>query len=174
MPEWLGDVNERLRAPVNAIFAAIAVATVFAILQNFPLLPKSIAPPDGKLNLVATLWFSILMAGLTWFMPGINALLGPFTRRDLLKNAPWRAWLPVIGIVWAVFIGALYWFAGFKPIIDAINSGKQSTLDYFNSSGITISIFVIALAVVIYIIQAIRNRAAGVDTGMMFKVIPPE
>jgi len=86
MPEWLGDVNERLRAPLNAIFAALAVATIFAILQNFPLLPKSIAPPDGKLNLVATLWFSILMAGLTWLMPGINAVVGPFSRRDLLKN----------------------------------------------------------------------------------------
>jgi basic amino acid/polyamine antiporter, APA family len=174
MPEWLGNVSERLRAPVNAILAALVVATVFAILQNFPLLPKSIAPPDGKLNLVATLWFSILMAGLTWFMPGVNALLGPFTRRDLLKNAPWRSWLPVFGLVWAVFIGALYWFAGFKPIVDTIRSGKQSTLDYFNSSGITISLFVIVLAIVIYAIQAFRNRAAGVDTAMMYKVIPPE
>jgi basic amino acid/polyamine antiporter, APA family len=174
MPEWLGDVSERLRAPLNAIFAALVVSTIFAILQNFPLLPKTIAPPDGKLNLVATLWFSILMAGLTWFMPGVNALLGPFTRRDLLKDAPWRAWLPVIGLVWAVFIGALYWFAGFKPIVDTIRSGKQSTLDYFNSSGITISLFVIVLAIVLYAIMALRNRAAGVDTAMMFKVIPPE
>ena len=174
MPEWLGDVSERLRAPVNAILAALAVATVFAILQNFPLLPKSIAPPDGKLNLVATLWFSILMAGLTWFMPGINALIGPFTRRDLLKNAPWRAWLPAFGLVWAVFVGVLYWFAGFKPIIDTIRSGKQSTLDYFNASGITIALFLVVVAVIIYVIQALRNRAAGVDTAMMYKVIPPE
>ena len=174
MPAWLGDVNERLRAPLKAIMTALVVATIFAILQNFPLLPKSIAPPDGKLNLVATLWFSILMAGLTWFMPGINALVGPFSRRDLLKNAPWRTWLPVFGVIWAVFVGALYWFAGFKPIIDNVRSGKQSTLDYFNNSGITISLFVIALAIVIYAIQAFRNRAAGVDTAMMYKVIPPE
>ncbi len=174
MPEWLGNVNERLRAPLNAILAALAVAVIFAILQNFPLLPKSIAPPDGKLNLVATAWFSILMAFLTWLMPGINALVGSFTRPDLLKNAPSRAWLPLYGAVWAVFIAVLYWFASLKPILDTIGSGKQSTFDYFNSSGVTIALFLVAVAIVVYVIQAIRNRAAGVDTAMMYKVIPPE
>jgi basic amino acid/polyamine antiporter, APA family len=175
MPEWLGDVNERLRAPLNAIFAALTVAVLFAVLQNFPLLPKSIAPPDGKLNLISTLWFSILMAFLTWFMPGINALLGPFTRRDLLKNAPFKAWLPVFGVVWAVFIGALYWFAGFKPIWDSATNPKgQTTLEYLNTSGVTMTLFLVGVAIVVYIIMAIRNRAAGVDTAMMYKVIPPE
>jgi amino acid transporter len=172
MPEWLGNVNERLRAPVNAILTALGVAVIFAILQNFPLLPKSIAPPDGKLNLVATAWFSILMAFLTWLMPGINAFVGSFARRDLLKNAPSRAWLPVYGAVWAIFIAVLYWFAGLKPILDALKT--KNTLDYLNGSGVTIALFLVALAIVIYVIQAVRNRAAGVDTAMMYKVIPPE
>lgn len=175
MPEWLGDVNERLRAPLKALLAALAVAVVFAVLQNFPLLPKSIAPPDGKLNLVATLWFSILMALLTWLMPGVNAIVGPFSRRDLLKNAPWRQWLPVFGVVWAAFVVVLYWFAGIKPIIDQATHPKgQTTLEYLNGSGITIALFLVAVAVVVYIIQAIRNRAAGVDVAMMYRVIPPE
>ena len=150
---------------------------MFAILQNFALLPKGLAPPDGHLNLVATLWFSILMAFLTWFMPGINALVGPFTRRDLLANAPWRRWLPVFGLVWAAFAGYLFWFAGFKPIVDALRTvGKQgeTTLNYLNRTGVTFTLVFLAAGILIYVIQAIRRRAQGVDVAMMYREIPPE
>ena len=174
VPEWFGEVNERLRAPLNSILAALGIAVVFAILQNFALLPKSIAPPSGYLNLVATLWFSILMAFLTWFMPGINAIVGPFTRRDLMANAPWRQWLPLIGVVWAIFIGWLYWYAGFKPIIDALRAGEESTLDYLNRTGLTFTLIFLGLGVVIYVIQALRRRAQGVDVALMYQEIPPE
>jgi len=172
--EWFGEVNERLRAPINAILSALGIAVVFAILQNFALLPKSIAPPDGHLNLVATLWFSVLMAFLTWFMPGINALVGPYTRSDLLRNAPWRQWLPVFGVVWGAFTGVLFWFAGFKPIIDALRAGEESTLNYLNRTGITFTLIFLGLGIVIYIVQAARRRAQGVDSAMMYREIPPE
>jgi amino acid transporter len=175
--EWFGEVNERLRAPVNAILTALGIAVVFAILQNFALLPKSLAPPDGHLNLVATLWFSILMAFLTWFMPGVNALVGPFTRKDLLQNAPWRRWLPAFGVVWMVFAGYLFWFAGFKPILDSLKAiGKkgETTLNYLNRTGITFTLAFLGLGIVIYVIQAVRRRAQGVDVGMMYHEIPPE
>jgi len=35
VPEWFGAVSERLRAPANAIAAALVAAGVFALLQNF-------------------------------------------------------------------------------------------------------------------------------------------
>src|SRR6266436_4623532 len=38
VPEWFGAVSERLRAPANAILAALVAAGVFALLQNFPIL----------------------------------------------------------------------------------------------------------------------------------------
>jgi APA family basic amino acid/polyamine antiporter len=175
VPEWFGDVSERLRAPVNSIITALGLAVVFAILQNFALLPKSIAPPSGYLNLVATLWFSILMAFLTWLMPGVNALVGPFTRRDLMQNAPWRSALPVMGVIWVVFIGWLYWFAGFKPIVDALGAGGESTLDYLNRTGITFTLIFLGLGIVIYVVQAIRRRAAlGSDASLLYTEIPPE
>ncbi|MGQ0670357.1 MAG: APC family permease [Actinomycetota bacterium] len=177
VPEWFGEVSERLRAPVNAILAALGIALAFAILQNFPLLPDALAPPEGKLNLVATLWFSILMAFLSWFMPGINALVGPFTRPDLLRNAPWRRWLPLLGAVWAVATGVLYWFAGFKPIIDAlrtVGTAGETALNYLNRTGITFTLVVLGVGIVIYFIQAARRRAAGVDVAMMYREIPPE
>jgi APA family basic amino acid/polyamine antiporter len=175
VPEWFGDVSERLRAPVNSILTALGIAVVFAILQNFALLPKSIAPPDGHLNLVATLWFSVLMAFLTWFMPGVNALVGPFSRKDLMANAPWRSALPVLGAIWIVFAGVLFWFAGFKPIIDAIGSGTETTLDYLNRTGITFTLIFLGVGILIYLVQAVRRRAKlGADASLVYQEIPPE
>jgi amino acid transporter len=178
VPEWFGKVNERLRAPINMILTALGVVTILMILQNFALLPENIAP-GGKLNLVATLWFSILMAMLTWIMPGVNAIVAPYTRPDLVGNAPWRSALPVLGAVWLVFSAVIYWFAGIKPIGDAIRlaiepESGETLLGYLNRSGISFTIGAIIIAIVIFIIMAVRNRAAGVDTAMMYRQIPPE
>lgn len=178
VPEWFGAVSERLRAPANAITAALVAAGVFALLQNFPILKAIglgfLAPTDGKLNLVATLWFSILAAGLTWIMPGINALLVRWTRPDLVKDAPFGSWLPILGVAWTVIMLVLYWFAGFKPILDAISGGKESTLDYLNRTGVTFTLLIIAAGIVIYVIQWARNRARGIDTGLMYRELPPD
>ena len=178
VPEWFGAVSERLHAPANAILAAIVAAGVFAVLQNFPILKAIglgfLAPADGKLNLVATLWFSILAAGLTWIMPGINALLVRFTRPDLVRDAPFATWLPILGVVWTVIMLVLYWFAGFKPILDAVTGGQESTLDYLNRTGVTFTILIFVAGIVIYLIQWARNRARGIDTGMMYRELPPD
>jgi amino acid transporter len=178
VPEWFGAVSERLRAPANAIFAAILAAGVFALLQNFAILKAIglgfLAPADGKLNLVATLWFSILAAGLTWIMPGVNALLVRFTRPDLVKDAPFASWLPILGAVWTVIMVVLYWFAGFKPILEAATGGEESTLDYLNRTGITFTVLIFAAGIVIYVIQWARNRARGIDTGLMYRELPPD
>ncbi len=177
VPEWFGGVSERVRAPLNAILSTIGIAVLFAVLQAFPLLPKSLAPPDGRLNLVATLWFSILMAFLTWIMPGINAMVGPYSRPDLLRNAPWRQWLPIFGLVWTAAMAVLFWFAGFKPILDAIRTvgtSGETVLNYLNRTGITFTLVIFGLGVLIYIVQAARRRAAGVDSALMYREIPPE
>jgi amino acid transporter len=178
VPEWFGAVSERLRAPANAILAALVAAGVFALLQNFPILKAIglgfLAPADGKLNLVATLWFSILAAGLTWIMPGVNALLVRFTRPDLVRDAPFGAWLPILGAAWTVIMLVLYWFAGFKPILDAVSGGEESTLDYLNRTGVTFTLLIIAIGIVIYVIQWARNRARGIDTGLMYRELPPD
>ena len=174
VPAWFGEVDEKRHQPMNALYVALGVSVLFALFQNFALLPKSIAPPDGKLNLVSTLWFSILMAFLTWFMPGVNGLVARFTRRDLMVNAPFKGILPFIAAVWLAFAGVLYYFAGFKPIVDAIGSAKESTLDYFNRTGVSFTIGAVVLGVVIYIVMRVRTRAQGVDTAMMFRGVPPD
>jgi amino acid transporter len=178
VPKWFGEVNERLRAPLNAILAAVGFCVVLAILQNFALLPKSIAPPDGKLNLVSTIWFSILMALFSWVLPGVNAVLSRWSRPDLVRNAPWRNALWAFGLIWLAFAAFTYWFAGIKPISDAVGAalkpGQGGVLSYFNNTGITLTIALYVIAVIIYIIVAIKNRASGVEMGLLYKELPPD
>jgi amino acid transporter len=151
---------------------------VLAVLQNFALLPKSIAPPDGKLNLVSTIWFSILMALFSWVLPGVNAVVCRFSRPDLVRNAPWRKALWAFGLVWLAFAVFTYWFAGIKPISDAVGAalkpGKGGVLSYFNNTGITLTIVLYVVAVIIYIIVAIKNRASGVEMSLLYKELPPD
>jgi amino acid transporter len=184
VPEWFGAVSERLRAPANAILASLVVAGIFAALQNFPILKSvglgALAPSvdpllDGKLNLVSTLWFSILAAGLTWIMPGVNALLVNVTRPDIARDAPWRSALPILGGVWLVFALVLYWFAGINPIWTTITTpSEEGTLDYLNRTGITFTILIFVVGILIYVVQSVRNRARGIDTSLVYKQLPPD
>ena len=174
LPEWFGEVNERMRAPLNAILATLGLTAIFLVLQNYSILPNSIAPPVGKLNLVATLWFSIFMAALTWIMPGVNALLVGSRRPDLIRSAPFRRALPWLGLVWLVFPLWIYAFAAVKPIWENLTGSGTGKLDYLNNTGITGTLIVIAIGVVIYVVMALRNRRAGVDTSLLFAEIPPD
>jgi APA family basic amino acid/polyamine antiporter len=174
LPEWFGKVNERMAAPLNAILAALGMTALFLVLQNFALLPSSIAPPDGKLNLVATLWFSIFMAALTWIMPGVNAVLIRFRRPDLVRNAPYSKALPWLGVAWLVFPLWIYWFAGIKPIWDSLTNTGSGRLDYLNNSGVTGTLVFAAIGVGIYIVMKLVQRSKGVDTAMLFAEIPPD
>ena len=119
------------------------------MLQNFALLPHSIAPPDGKLNLVATLWFSIFMAALTWIMPGVNAILIRFRRPDLVRNAPYRQGAALAGRGVDRVPAWIYWFAAVKPIWDNLTSSGTGRLNYLNNSGITGSLVFAGIGLVI-------------------------
>ncbi|MBF6606019.1 MAG: APC family permease [Chloroflexi bacterium] len=178
VPEWFGTVSERLRAPANAILAALVVAVLFAAFQNFPLLNyipgASGLSPTGKLNLVATAWFGILAGGLTWIMPGVNAVLVRFTRPDLVRDAPYAFALPFLGIVWLVFAVVLYWYAGILPIWNNITGQGSDALAYLNKQGVTFVVIVVVVGVAIYVVQSLRNRAHGIDTRLMYRELPPD
>jgi amino acid transporter len=181
-PEWIGEVNDRLHAPANAIIATLAMAVIFLLFSNFAILKaiglESLAPSadpalDGKLNLVASAWFTILASSLSWINPGINAILARFTRPDLVKNAPWLGALPILGVVWLAFAVALYWFAGVGPIINNIRAAP-SALSYLNGSGVTFVVIVAVAGVVWYAARAFTNRRKGVETQLMYQMLPPD
>ena len=182
VPEWFGTISERLRAPANAILATIIAAVIFLAFSNFAILKwiglGSLAPNgdpalDGKLNLVASAFFTILASALSWIMPGINAILARYTRRDLMKDAPWIRWMPLIGVIWLAFAVVIYWFAGLAPIVNNL-TGSQTPLQYLNASGVSFVIIVFVIGAVIYAIQAMRNRRAGIETQLMYQALPPD
>jgi len=79
----------------------------------------------------------------------------------------------VLGVVWLVFTVTLYWFAGIGPIVTNLRN-QSSALSYLNSSGVTFVGFVLVVGVLWYVIKAIRNRAAGVETKLMYQMLPPD
>jgi amino acid transporter len=107
-------------------------------------------------------------------MPGINALIARRTRPDLVSNAPWIRWLPLIGLVWLVFAVALYWFAGVGPIINTLTNPETDPLAYLNGSGVSFVLIVAVVGILWYVIQAMRNRRRGVQTDLMYQMLPPD
>jgi amino acid transporter len=172
MPEWFGRVNERLRAPLNAILATLALTLLFLFFQSYKALPTFLATTGHKLNLAGTAWFSIVMAVFTWTFPGLNAILVRFRRPDLIRNAPFRRHLWWIGALWLVFPVWIYIFAVIKPIVNALKAG--GTLTYLETNGIIDAGIFYLIGLVIYTVMTLRSRSAGVDTKMLFTELPPD
>ena len=135
-------------------------------------MPHFLATTGNKLNLAGTAWFAIVMALLTWTMPGVNALLVRVRRPDLVRNAPFGKALPWLGLVWLVFPVWIYIFAVFKPIENSLEGGGK--LHYLETNGILDALLFYAIGVVIYVVMQLRSRSAGVDTKMLFTEIPPD
>src|SRR5205085_10937360 len=93
----------RLRAPVNAILAPLALTALFLFFQSYKALPTFLATTGHKLNLAGPAWFSIPMALLTWTLPGLSAICARWRRPGLRRNAPFVKALPLLGLVWLVF-----------------------------------------------------------------------
>jgi basic amino acid/polyamine antiporter, APA family len=172
MPEWFGQVNERLRAPLNAILATLGLTLLFLFFQSFKALPTFLATSDHKLNLAGTAWFSIVMAIFTWCLPGFNALFVRRRRPDLVRNAPFGKQLPWIGLAWLVFPVWIYIFAVIKPIVNALKGG--GALTYLETNGIIDAALFYLLGLVIYFIMRARTKKAGVDSKMLFTELPPD
>jgi basic amino acid/polyamine antiporter, APA family len=172
VPEWFGEVNERLRAPLNAIIATLGLTALFLFFQSYKALPTIFATTEHKLNLAGTAWFSIMMAVLTWTLPGVNAILVRFRRPDLVRNAPFSKALPWIGLAWLVFPVWIYIFAVAKPIVNALEG--TSALTYLETNGILDAALFYALGIIIFFIMRYRARAAGVDEKMLFTELPPD
>jgi amino acid transporter len=174
VPQWFGEVNERVRGPLNAIIATLALTAVFLFFQSYNALPHVLATTGNKLNLAGTAWFSIVMALLTWTMPGFNAILARVRRRDLVRNAPFARALPWLGALWLVFPVWIYFFAVARPMWDSLTASGTSRLTYLETNGILDALLFYALGVVIYLVMRARSRAEGVDSSMLFAEIPPD
>jgi basic amino acid/polyamine antiporter, APA family len=172
VPEWFGNVNERIRGPLNAILATLGLTAVFLFFQSYKDLPTFLATTGHKLNLAGTAWFSITMALFTWCLPGVNAMLVRWRRPDLVRNAPFGKALPWIGLAWLVFPLWIYIFAVIKPIVNAVKGG--GALTYLETNGIIDAGLFYVIGILIYLAMKYRSRASGVDSKMLFTELPPD
>jgi amino acid transporter len=160
-PEWLGRVNPRTNAPLNAIVTCALVTELILYLSSYQ-----------GLELGATLWFTILLFLFVWVMPGVNAVFARRRRPDLFgDSSPRLLW---IGIGWLVAITLIYSTAIFKPLWEGLTGDEESAGSYLRSSGILAALIVVGVGLILYFVNVYWNRSRGVERTEVFATIPPD
>jgi amino acid transporter len=168
VPEWFSVVNERTNAPLRVIIIAILLGAVFYVLTFF------------GVSLASTTFFGILLAGLTWIMPGLNAILIPYRRPDLFQltnNTGRFLGLPKLvwyGILWLIFIVPVYLAAFVYPVVKGLQSSGGSYLSLSNSSGVGWALVILVVGIVVYFVMKAVNNSRGINTKMIFQELPPD
>jgi amino acid transporter len=168
VPEWFSVVNERTNAPLRVIVIAVLLGAVFYVLTFF------------GVSLASTTFFGILLAGLTWIMPGLNAILIPYRRPDLFQltnntgrflGLPRLVWY---GIVWLIFIVPVYVAAFGYPVYQGLRSSGTAYLSLSNSSGVGVALILIVIGIVVYFVMRSVNTNRGINVKMIFQELPPD
>jgi amino acid transporter len=168
VPEWFSVVNERTNAPLRVIIIAVLLGAVFYVLTFF------------NVSLASTTFFGILLAGLTWIMPGLNAILIPYRRPDLFQltnntgkflGLPRLVWY---GIIWLIFIVPVYAAAFGYPVYKGLVSSGTAYLSLSNSSGVGVALIVILVGIIIYFVMRAVNVSRGINVKMIYQELPPD
>jgi APA family basic amino acid/polyamine antiporter len=177
VPEWFSVVNERTNAPLRVIILAVLIGAVFYVLtfinQWFP-------SSNIYLSLASTTFFGILLAGLTWIMPGLNAILIPYRRPDLFQltnNTGKFLGLPRLvwsGIIWLIFIVPVYVAAFGYPVYQGLLKSGTSYLSLSNSAGGGWALIFLVIGIVIYFVMRAVNTSRGINVKMIFQELPPD
>jgi len=169
VPEWFSKLNARTHSPIRVYLLVLLGGWVFYAFSVYGLSVLSLA------------WYSVLLSALTWILPGLNALLLPFRRKDLYESAPWKkkiASIPIvsiIGLVWLFIIIPIYVVSYLQPILTSIlQTPSQELWSYSTSSGLTLVTIVTLIGVALYFISKWYNKQRGIDVSLIFKTIPPE
>ena len=177
VPEWFSVVNERTNAPLRVILLAVLIGAVFYVLtfinQWFPSV-------NVYLSLASTTFFGILLAGLTWIIPGLNAILIPYRRPDLFQltnntrkflGLPRLVWC---GIIWLIFIVPVYVGAFGYPVYQGLIASGTSYLSLSNSAGVGWALIFLVIGIVIYFVMRAVNTSRGINVKMIFQELPPD
>jgi amino acid transporter len=168
IPKWFAEISERTHTPVTVYIILLIGGLIFFLMS---------LPPIG-LNLNALAYYSILLSALTWILPGFNALLLPFRRKDIFESSGFKkkiAGLPTLswlGLIWIIIIVPIYVIAFLQPLIAGALSSP--TWAYANNSGIVALVVIVAIGTILYFAGKSIQRSRGVDIDLIFKSVPPE
>ncbi|MGZ3647142.1 MAG: hypothetical protein ACXVCM_25180, partial [Ktedonobacteraceae bacterium] len=120
------------------------------------------------------------LAGLTWIIPGLNAILIPYRRPDLFQltnntrkflGLPRLVWC---GIIWLIFIVPVYVGAFGYPVYKGLVQSGSSYLSLSNSAGVGWALIFLLIGIVIYFVMRAVNTSRGINVKMIFQELPPD
>ena len=161
IPTKFADVNKRLHTPHVAIAAMTVLSIISLLLYTFTSWPSAF-------TLGTFLW------GVAYVVPALATIVFPYTKKDLLEQAPEFMRKKIVGIPVVSILGALcavsFAYMGYilftNPLVGMVVGSP--TL-----SGVEIAIGILVGCFVVYYASYAYHKAHGLDIGMAFKELPP-
>lgn len=170
IPTKLSELNPRTKSPLylSVIFVAFWYVSFLAAVYGTTFISGSFA--------------SALLAMFVWIVPGINAILLPYRRRDLYELIPKsmrrQFGIPLVsifGIIWLVFAVPVYFLYAIWPLLaGAYGLHMTSFVVFAESQGLVTFGIILLAGIVIYFVSKWYNTRKGVDMDLLFKTVPPE
>lgn len=157
IPTRFADVGRRFHTPHVAIIALAVLCVVELWLYAFAGFPYAFA-------LGTFLWV------VAYVVPGLATVVFPFTKKDLLEQAPafmqkkvaGVPMLSIIGLVTTVTFAYMGYIAYSNPLIT-----------FLTVTGLAIAAGVLVVAFLIYAASVLYHRRRGLDILMALKELPP-
>jgi basic amino acid/polyamine antiporter, APA family len=160
LPEWLGKVSLRSRAPVNAITVTVVGCAAFIIVYVF-------------VTSLITLLASLVLLTITCFaVTMVAGGLLPWVRPDLYKQAPGLVRARVLGVPLITVSGAI--FFAYAVFVDYACL-SQDALGVNSTKGLVFVGGVYAVSAAVYLSAAYyRKKKDRFDLSIMYRELPVE
>ncbi len=158
-PEWVADVHPKLHTPVNATI----VIGIYIEFLNWMNIYGGLG--GFLINIIAVMALAFIFVGLA-------AVVFPYRRKDLYKNAPEAVRARFMGVPVMVICGVvtmITWAFVLYAAFTATQFGLQIT-----ATAMIEAFAVPVIAAVWYLIAMSVRRSQGVDMNRVFTEIPPE
>ena len=162
LPGWVGSVDNRTHAPVNATLVILAIMLLYLFGYVF-----------GWGGFTSFIAVTILVNCCVYFLTAVSAIIFPYRHPELYRTAPF-ATRKVFGlpILVAVAIPTVLYTLGLIYILTLSKWAKG--LGTLNSVGFKAVIVILILLSLIWLVSWGRSRRRGFDLNLVQRVLPPE
>jgi amino acid transporter len=161
IPTFFADINERLHAPINALFATALIGTFSAVLTLYT-------------NLLGFAFNFTLVCVSSFVFTGVAAAAFPYSKRSrkIYEQAPPLVRKKIIGVPIVTILGVatalVFAWQTYLGLTTPALSGPVTP------TSVTLWLAVYVLAAVIYFAAKAFHRRHGIDIDLAFREIPPE